>query len=129
MSDAELIGPIVLEAKVYFTNAEGGVIGNATVGLTPGKLVTLESLHRAVGQALAAIPDDCRLLGPDEFFNKVLVKEKTGRIGHFATPSSFHYDVQALSEAARAAYTPEPESEAAAKSDDDDFDDEDEDDF
>lgn len=132
MSDATLIGPIVLEAKVYFTNAEEGVIGSATVGLSPGKPVSLESLHRAVGQTLAALPDDFRLLNADEFFNKVLVKEKTGRIGHFATPPSFHYDVDALEQAGRVAYTPESEPEAAAKSDDDDFEfdeEEDEDDF
>lgn len=125
MNDATLIGPIVLEAKVYFTNAEKGVIGSATVGLAPGKPVTLESLHRAVGQTLAALPDDCRLLNADEFFNEVLVKEKTGRVGHFATPSSFHYDVSALAEAGRAAYAAEPDADVENE---DEFEDEDEDD-
>jgi hypothetical protein len=128
MSDEKLIGPITLEAKVYFTNADGDVTGSANVGLGAGRPVTLEALHRAVGQTLAALPDDCRLLSPDAFFNKVLVKEKTGRIGHFATPSSFHYDVDALAQAGRVAYTPEPEPESDDESDDEGFD-EDEDDF
>lgn len=126
MNDETMIGPIVLEAKVYFTNAEEGVIGSATVGLAPGKPASLESLHRAVGQTLAALPDDCRLLNPDEFFNKVLVKEKTGHVGRFATPSSFHYSVDALEQAGRCAYTPEPESTADVDRDGEDFDEDEE---
>lgn len=113
-----VVGPITLEAKVHFTKPGTNVIGSATVGLGVGEPVTLEALHRAVGQTLAALPEGCRLLDPYEFFNKVLVKEKTGRAGNFATPASFHYDADALAEAGRAAYTPEP------KTDDDEGDDE-----
>ena len=106
-----VVGPITLEAKVHFTKPDTNVIGSATVGLGVGEPVTLEALHRAVGQTLAALPEGCRLLDPSEFFNKVLVKEKTGRTGNFATPASFHYDADALAVAGRAAYTPEPETD------------------
>lgn len=121
-----VIGPITLEAHIHFANDAEGVIGSANVGLAPGKPVTLEALHRAIGQTLAAIPDDCRLLTPDEFFNRVLVKEKTGRVGRFATPASFQYDTDALADAGRAAFTPEPR-EAVVREDEDLDDDDDED--
>lgn len=122
-----VIGPITLEAKVHFAKDDEGLIGSANVGLAPGQPATVEALHRAVGQTFAALPEGFRLLTPDEFFNKVLVKEKTGRTGNFATPASFHYDADALIKAGRAAYTPEPEDEPGADSDDD-MDDWDEDD-
>lgn len=103
------IGPITLEAKVHIIR-DDGTIGSATVDLSPGKPVQIEDLHQAVGLALAALPDNFRLLTADEFFNCVLVKEKTGRIGHFATPESFRYDVDALTECGRAACPPESDA-------------------
>lgn len=121
-----VIGPITLEAKVHIANDEDGTIGAATVGLAVGQPITLEALHRAVGQTLAALPEGYRLLKPSEFFNKVLVKEKTGRAGNFATPASFNYDAAALAEAGRAAYTPEPEEPEETDEDDDWDEDEDE---
>lgn len=125
-----MIGPITLEAKVHFAIDDDNVIGSANVGLSVGEPVTLEALHRAVGQTLEALPANARLLTPDEFFNKVLVKEKTGRVGKFAIPSSFQYDVDDLASAARAAYTPEPEPTESAndESADDGWKDEDDDD-
>jgi len=122
-----VIGPITLEAKVHIANDEDGTIGAATVGLAVGKPVTLEALHRAIGQTLAALPEGYRLLEPSEFFNKVLVKEKTGRVGNFATPGSFNYDTDAIAAAGRAAYTPEPDDESGDEDedlDDDDLEDE-----
>lgn len=117
-----IVGPITLEAKVHFAKDDEGLIGSANVGLSPGQPVTIEGLHRAVGQTLAALPDGCRLLTPDEFFNRVLVKEKTGRNGNFATPASFDYDTDALTDAGRAAYTPKPDTESTDDGDDDDED-------
>ena len=122
-----LIGPITLEAKVHFVNDATGQIGNADVSLPAGKPVTVEALHRAVGQTLAALPEGFRLMDGGEFFNKVLIREKFGRDGNFATPDGFSYDSDALSEAGRAAYTP-PEPENNDVSAHDDFDD-DEDEF
>lgn len=119
-----VIGPITLEAKVHVANDEDGTIGAATVGLAVGQPITLEALHRAVGQTLSALPDGYRLLSPSEFFNRVLVKEKTGRVGNFATPASFSYDAVALADAGRAAYTPELE-EAGEPDEDDDWDEDD----
>ena len=120
-----VIGPITLEAKVHFAIDADGVIGAANVGLAVGAPVTLEALQRAVGQTLAALPDGARLLTPDEFFNKVLMKEKTGRVGRFATPASFQYDPEALAEAGKAAYVPEPEQPATDVEDAEDFDEDD----
>lgn len=101
-----MIGPITLEAKVHFAIDSDNVIGSASVGLTPGQPVTLEALHHAIGQTLAALPEGSRLLTPDEFFNRVLVKEKTGHVGYFALPSDFYYDAEALATACAAAYVP-----------------------
>lgn len=96
-----IIGPITLTAKVYFTKGEDGkTVGSATVSLAKGQPVSLESLYVAVGQTLAALPDDCRLLNPDEFFNE-MIAERTGQRGRFATPANFQYDVEALIAAAR----------------------------
>jgi len=120
-----VIGPITLEAKVHFAIDDDDVIGAANVGLSVGQPVTLEALHRAVGQTLAALPDGARLLTPQEFFNKVLVKEKTGRVGRFATPANFQYDPEALAEAGKAAYVPEPEHTGADVEDTEDFDEDD----
>jgi hypothetical protein len=49
---------------------------------------------------LACLPEGYELLSGRDFFNKVLVKEKTGRIGNFALPSEFDYDLEALKEGA-----------------------------
>lgn len=98
-----LVGPVTFDVKVHVANDEDSVIGAVTVGLAPGKPVTHRSLLRAIGQALEALPDGYRLLSGDEFFNKVLVKEKTGRTGNFATPAGFGYDPEQLAADARAA--------------------------
>jgi Flp pilus assembly protein CpaB len=99
---SKFIGPITLGAQVHF--AKGDLIGSATVGLPPGKPVTEEAIERTIGKALAALPKGSRLLTADEFFNRVLVKEKTGQVGNFALPSSFDYDVDAITKAARASH-------------------------
>lgn len=121
----QLIGPFTIDVKVHV--AGENTIGAVTVGLSPGKVPTLESIQRAIGQAIAALPPEYHLLNGDDFFNKVLVKEKTGRIGNFATPSSFLYDVDALAASARAAYVPESKQDDEEDEElDDEFDDEDE---
>jgi hypothetical protein len=121
----QLIGAFTIDVKVHVENKAEGTIGAVTIGLAPGKVPTLEALHRAVGQTLSALPKGYELLGGEDFFNKVLVKEKTGRIGNFATPSSFLYDVEALAAAGRAAYTPEPDDADDEPEDEEEFDDED----
>ena len=121
-SASGILGPIVLKGFVHFTDGQG-VFGFAEVGLSPGAVPTEERLVRAMGNTLAAIPEGCRLLNADEFFNQVLVKERTGRVGKFALPGSMDYDLDAVTERARAAYVPSPEEVA----DEGDIDEEDED--
>lgn len=121
-----IIGPITLEAKVHVANDEENMIGAATYTLPVGRAITAEDMHRAIGGVLAAMPEGWRLLDGNEFFNKVLVKEKTGRAGNFAVPADMDYDVEALTAAAKAAYVPEPESaDDERTSEDDGWDDED----
>jgi hypothetical protein len=121
MSD-KLIGPFTFDVKVHVESQDERTIGAVTIGLAPGKVPTIEDIHRAIGQALAALPDGYTLLEGKDFFNRVLVKEKTGRIGNFATPASFRYDLAELETAARGAYQPEPEE--VEESDEEDEDDE-----
>lgn len=102
----KIIGPLMIEAKVYFATKDS--MGSATVGLGIGQPVSVEDIYRAIGQTLAALPKNYRLLTPDEFFNRVVVKEKTGRFGNFAVPASFKYDPDELAKTASEAYTPEP---------------------
>jgi hypothetical protein len=116
----KLLGPFTVDVKVHIANDEDGTIGAATVGLAPGKVPTLEAFHRAIGQTLAAMPDGYRLLTGGEFFNQVLVKEKTGRRGNFAVPASFNYDVDALTEAGRAACPEADEPDEDGPEDDED---------
>lgn len=116
-----VLGPFTLEAKVYFTDEAGSVIGSANVGLSVGRVPDEAAIMRAIGQTLAAIGDEYRLLPAGDFFNKVLVKEKTGRAGNFAIPASFSYDPEALAEKAKAAYVPEPADEIAADEADCDY--------
>lgn len=97
-----MIGPITLEAKVHFATSEGQ-IGAVTVGLPPGATVSHQRLLCAIGQALAVMPPDYRLLDGSEFLNHVLVREKTGRSGDFACPRDMEFDVQALVASARRA--------------------------
>jgi hypothetical protein len=120
MSREQLIGPFTIDVKVHVGSDSEGTIGAVTVGLAPGQVPTAEAIYRAIGQALSALPESYALLEGDEFFNKVLVKEKTGRNGNFATPSSFDFDTAELAEKARAAYVPEPTKVEQEDEDDED---------
>lgn len=128
ISADRVIAPVTLEVRVHIVNDDTGQIGSAVVGLSPGRPVTRQALYRAIGQTLAAIPTGFRLAPPDDFFNKVLIKEKTGRVGNFATPSSFHYDVDALIVAGLAAQEQVPAA-ADIVGDPDDIDEFDEEDL
>lgn len=127
----QVIGPFTVDIKVHLGNEEDRTIAGVTVGLSRGSVPTEQDIHRAIGQALAAMPEGFALLSGGDFFNKVVVKEKFGRAGNFAVPSEWNYDVEALEAAARAAYVPAAESDDEGSDDEDydDFDDEDEDDL
>lgn len=105
--NTKLIGPFTLEAKVYFTNEDGTALGHAVVGLGAGKIPDEAAIMRAIGQTLGALPEGYELLDGDRFFNEVLVKEKTVRKGNFAVPSSFQFDVAALTKKAKAEFVPD----------------------
>lgn len=120
-----MIGPITIDVKVHVGN-DNGVTGAATVGLPVGEVPTIVDLHEAIGKALAALPGDFRLLEPGEFLNRVLIKEKTGRIGNFAVPPTMIYDAEALSAASRSAFESAAEGEQDF-SEDDELDDDDDD--
>lgn len=94
MSKKQIIGPVTLEARVHF--ACDDKIGYATYGLSPASPVTGDRLVEVVKNVLKALPEGARLLEPDEFFNLVLVPEKTGQRGNFAVPAGFHYSVEEL---------------------------------
>lgn len=103
---SKLIGPFQVELKVHVRNDATRQSAVVTYTLPPGRLPMLEDIHAALGASLAGIPDGFRLLDSHDFFNRILVKEKTGRIGNFAVSPEFDYDVEALTASARAAYVP-----------------------
>lgn len=94
MSDAaKVLGPVSIEAVVHLVNPETGDTGKVTYGFSVGREVTAKDIERALrGSAEAAREHGMALMAPDTFFNHVLVKEKTGRVGNSATPSEFNYD-------------------------------------
>lgn len=104
-----MIGPFTIDIKIHVQSEKEGTIGSVTYGLSPGRVPTREDFIRGIGAALAALPDGYSLLNGDDFFNKVLVKEKTGRVGNFAVPGDCCYDVDALHDEAWAAFQkPQP---------------------
>jgi translation elongation factor P/translation initiation factor 5A len=97
------VGPISLTAKVHCVSKKHRQFAEVEISLPPGRQVTVESLHRAVGRALAALGEDFRLMDAEEYFNQVVVRAKTGRAGKFAAPDSMWFDAGELTEAGRAA--------------------------
>jgi hypothetical protein len=94
---SEVLGPIQLEAKVYFVNPETGDTATATYSFPPGRPVDKEAIESAFRKSAEAVGDTgFVLMAPSTFFNHVLVREKTGRIGNFATPRDFQYDAFGL---------------------------------
>jgi hypothetical protein len=98
MNNNRMIGPVTFEMKVHFGN--GDLIGAATCGLAPGRVPTEQDIMELIGQTLKTIPadQDFELLSASDFFNKVIVKEKVGRVGNFAVPADFEYDTKHLAE-------------------------------
>lgn len=107
----KFVGPITLEAKVHFTDGES--LGCATVGLAPAHPVTVETLYWAIGQTLKALPEGYVLLDAENFFNQVLVREKTGQAGNFAVPAPCDYDLDKVMDAAEAALASDGDEEEA----------------
>lgn len=97
MNDPKVLGPVTLEAKIHVINPETGDMGVVTYNFSPGQPVTEESIEESMQAANDAVVEHGMLLmAPYTFFNHVLVKEKTGRVGNFAVPNSFHYDAFGL---------------------------------
>jgi hypothetical protein len=116
MSKTKFVGPVTLEAVVHLVSEEGHT-AKVTVGLAPGIPVTADDLLGAINQAArAGEKHSMKPMAPSTFFNHVLVKETTGRVGNFATPASMEYEL----ESGVIEYRDEPAD------DDDDFLDEDE---
>lgn len=96
MSDKseQFIGPVTFDAVVHLVS-EDGRSAKVTVGLAPGRPISREDVLRAISQAAEAGEDHgMKPMGPSTFFNSVLVREKTGRIGNFAVPSNMHYELE-----------------------------------
>lgn len=108
-----MIGPFTFEIFLHVVNEEAGATGKVVLSTAPGRIPTEEDLHRLFGKALAALPEGFRLMDGEEFFNRVLVKEHTGREGNFAVPAACNFDVEALTAAALAAHKPDEEAETA----------------
>lgn len=91
MSD-KLLAPIQLEGAIHFVHPEGHT-AKVTFTFGPGKPVTADALQRAIETASKAVAEQgFVLMGPDTFFNHVVVKEKTGQVGRFATPVAFQFE-------------------------------------
>jgi len=91
MSETTILGPIEIELKIHFAHPDGHT-ASATYSMPVGQPVSAENIETAVREALAAVAEKGFLLmGPDTFFNGVLVKRKFGRVGNFAAPAEFEY--------------------------------------
>jgi len=97
-----MIGPITFDLFVH-VKGPNGESGEVTVGLRPGEVPTLQALHKAIGQALEALPEGFELADQDHFCSK-LINEKTGRRGTYVAPASMRYDVDELARLARASH-------------------------
>ena len=85
-------GPVQLEAKVHLVNPDTGAQAVVTYSFPPGRAPTEEEISRAIGEAaVAGEPHGMLPMGPRTFFNAVLVKEKTGRVGNFAVPREMYF--------------------------------------
>lgn len=114
---SKVLGPIQLEAKVHCIHPETGGSAKVRYSFSPGQPVDAAAIEKALRVAAEAVTEHGYvLMGPATFFNHVLVKEKTGRIGNFAMPADFDYDAFGLETA---------EAERPDIEDDDDFEDDD----
>lgn len=96
MSESPILGPIQIEASIHLVHPDGH-IAKVTFGFPPGKEVSADDIEEALKKSSSAVEEQgFVLMGPDTFFNNVLVKEKTGRAGRFATPNSFQFDAFGL---------------------------------
>jgi len=87
------LGPITLNAVVHLMSPEGHT-AEVSIGLAPGRPVDAAAITRAIRQAAeAGAEHGMKPMGPATFFNHVLVKAKTGRVGQFATPDSMQYEL------------------------------------
>lgn len=83
---------MTLEANVHFVNPETGDTATATYTFPPGQPVDEAAIERACRKSAEAVSDTgFVLMAPSTFFNHVIVRQKTGRIGNFATPRDFEY--------------------------------------
>lgn len=85
-------GPVQLEAKVHLVNPDTGAMAVVTYLFPPGRAPTEEEISKAIVEAaVAGEPHGMLPMGPRTFFNAVLVKEKTGRVGNFAVPRGMYF--------------------------------------
>lgn len=101
-----MFGPVTFEMKVHVIN-ENGDTGYTACTLARGQLPAVEEIHRLIGESLAATnggESPFRLMEGEEFFNRVIVKELTGRKGNFAIGRDDEYDTTALAAVSTAAY-------------------------
>jgi len=118
---SKVLGPIRLDAQISFIDPETGNVATVNYGFPPGQPVSAEDIEAAMRACAEAVAKTGPyvLMGPNTFFNHVIVKAKTGRIGMFALPASFRYDAFGMEIA---------EADWHEYEDEEDFDDEDEDD-
>lgn len=89
--EPKILGPIEIELKVHMAHPDGQQ-GVATYAMPVGQPVSADGLEIAVRSCLDAVgKHGFRLMGPDTFFNRVLIKDRTGRAGNFAVPLSMEY--------------------------------------
>lgn len=87
-----LQGPVMIEAKVHLVNPDNGSTAEVTYSFPPGRAPSAEDIAKAIDAAgKAGKKHGMAPMGPSTFFNAVLVKEKTGRVGNFAVPLEFGF--------------------------------------
>lgn len=87
-----LQGPVMIEAKVHLVNPDNGSTAVVTYSFPPGRAPSAEDVAKAIAEAgNAGKKHGMAPMGPSTFFNAVLVKRKTGRVGNFALPREMDF--------------------------------------
>lgn len=98
-SKEKILGPITFDMYVHVQSTDGSNRGKVTVGISPGNVPTRESIIKAIGDAIKALPDGYELMEPDNFVT-LLMEEKFGTHEQWASPPSMRYDADALAKQA-----------------------------
>ena len=108
-------GPVQISGKIHMIRHDEKATAVVDYDFKVGQPISQDYILEAIGKAIESVPKSFRLMDGSEFFNYVVVKEMTGRVGNFAVPQSFAWDPAELEASARAAAAAAKERDKASK--------------